>query len=356
VDLWPPFPPPSIPAALRDVNSRKPAFRARAAASLGDLTGHEEVREQAIVSLRKLLSDRSPDVRGTAALSLGRLGAVEAMDDVIRLAEESDELAAQDAIAALGYLQDGRASACIRKALRHADADVRFQAVIAIVMVDPAEAGECLDAALQDPDQEVRACAVSALGDLGDPQSTSRLRPLLEDRDASVRFEAAITLVRLGNADGAPVLVDALSDRAMAPDASLYLGKLRHRGALDRLKGVYKRFFFPAAARIHAAAAAASMGDSEAASFLEDRMLRKGLDGHLARSATGTLGIEALLDPLADALCSSDSEVAESAAAALLEMDTPGARDRIRSRLGGIRETSLREEMEEALAEAAGCP
>ncbi len=353
MDLWPPMPLPNLEAAFRDVTSRHPVFRMRAALSLGDLHDRDDLRGRAVEALRGLLRDASSEVRAAAATSLGGLRSVDAVEDLIRLAEDPDPVVASEAIAALGQIEDPRGADAVRRACGHASPGVRLQAASLIGGLSPDSARECLGEAIRDKDPDVRSAAAVALADLGDPSAAGLLKPVLEDPDPGVAFDAAACLARLGLSDGAVVLRRSLEDRRLAPDAAIHLGLLKDRASLPELQRTYRRLLFPKAGRIHAAAAAAVLGDPEALRFVQERLGRKGMDGHLSRAVVGTLQLATFLEPLGEPLASADAEIAESALAALLGFDPPAVRDLLRRTIPRIRAAEVREEAERILSEGA---
>lgn len=182
-----------------------------------------------------LLQDPSPDVRRTAALSLGKIGhsaaataLVEALSDpdsyvreysawaLGQIGEDVNEAAA---VSLAGALSDERDSvklavaqalgkigprqpvlAILTQALAVGERGTRRAAVEALVQLEARSAGPALREALTDPDPAVRQGALAALGESGNRRVLPDFRErLLFDADPGVRTEAAYRLGKLGD-------------------------------------------------------------------------------------------------------------------------------------------------------------
>ena len=182
-----------------------------------------------------LLQDPSPDVRRTAALSLGKIGhsaattaLVEALSDpdsrvreysawalgqigedvndtaAVRLAGAlSDEHPSVKQAAALALGKIGPRPpviAILTQALAVGERSSRRAAVKAFTQLEAKGAFPALRKALTDPDTAVRQGAVAALGELGDRRALPDFRErLLFDASPGVRAEAAYRLGKLGD-------------------------------------------------------------------------------------------------------------------------------------------------------------
>ena len=189
-----------------------------------------------------LLRDPDPEVRRTAALSLGKIGRIEATralvgeltdtDSQVReasawalgnLGEEVTDLAGPalanllwDSVAdarataarALGQMRpSGALVAIILKAVHDSNPGTRLAGVQALGWLESPVSFKTLIQALKDPDSRVRQAAVAALGELGDVRAAPFLiERLSSDREAGVRSEAVF---RLGTLDG-PAALQAL--------------------------------------------------------------------------------------------------------------------------------------------------
>ena len=228
--------------------------------------------EGAIQSLIVLLRDPSPDVRRTAALSLGKIAEPQAVTALVAALSDTDVRVRQHASWALGQIGEAArepAGMALVGLLRDPSADVVMAAAQALGQVGttPQVLASLLDAvhsgpparrhaavkalgwlespaalpallrALQDEDRQVRQAAVSALGELADPHSlpalVSRLR---DDPDTGVRSEAAFRLGKFGN-DQVIAALEAAAQHDAAPIvrrwASWALTELREAAGRD---------------------------------------------------------------------------------------------------------------------------
>ncbi len=204
----------------------------------------QEVRD----TLVALLEDPEPDVRRTAALSLGKLGLTGAAGPLIgalddpdarvrtlsadalgtlgegvmdqaalplagRLRDPSDEVkhAAARALAAIGGTQV--VLEIVAESLSDPDSETRLAAALALGGLEASSAYSALVETLRDHDGRVRQAAVSALGELADRRALPFFRErLLSDPVPAVRSEAAYRLGKLGTADDQAVL-QAVAER-----------------------------------------------------------------------------------------------------------------------------------------------
>jgi len=138
----------------------------------------QKVREASargdIEYLRDALSDT--DARSWAARYLGKLGATEAIPQLVRLLGAKDpkvRLASADALGMLGARQ-GKTELC--------------------------------SLAAADPSVAVRTHAIIALGNIGEPDTEADVIKLLSDGDWMVRDAAAVALGQFGTAAAIPTL------------------------------------------------------------------------------------------------------------------------------------------------------
>lgn len=194
----------AVDRAIRSLRSRRERHRVRAAFELGDLGS-----PRAVPALLDALEDRSPDVRGAAARSLGRLHAVEAVDPLI--------------------------VATVARSLPRAVAGV------ALLEIGPAAVPRLLGIAGQQ-DPAIRAAAVELVGLLGGATDAEPLRPRLRDASPDVRAAAAAALGRLGAGIARDELIEALGDRVpfVRAAAARALGVIGGRSAASALLEVAK--------------------------------------------------------------------------------------------------------------------
>jgi HEAT repeat protein len=251
-----------IEAALRDLRSRDPRVRVRAADALGGVD--EALAEQAREALRPLLRDDDADVRYTTALSLGDLKdrtAIEAL--VEQMDGDGHPVARQGAVIALGLIGDPGAAPHLVRALHRGPPDVRFQAGTSLARVDPEGAQKELRRVLHDPDPEVRASAAAALGGLQGTGCADAVASLLEDDAGEVRFEAAVTLARLGDARGAGTLALHLRDKARMFVAAEHLFRSPAPEAASLLRDALRRWLTPPVLKVWLAGALTRLGEDQ---------------------------------------------------------------------------------------------
>ncbi len=203
-------------------------------------------------TLVELLKDSSPDVRRTAALSLGKVGhsagtqglvnALSDPDALVReysawalgqIGEEVNTDAAMALVSALGdehlTVKNSAAKALGNVGLRQpmipllveglavGEVQSRRAVVQALMQLEGKEAYSALLTALKDSDAVVRQGAIAALGELGDREALPSIRKLLSrDRSAGVRTEAAYRIGKLGDQADLPSLQKAAKEDTTA--------------------------------------------------------------------------------------------------------------------------------------------
>ena len=130
-------------------------------------------REQKVERLIKELQDQ--DVRVHAAWTLGSIGLVDAVPDLIKLLRDQDAGGFVRAIAAwaLGSIGSADAVPALTQALQ--DPEVRGDATEALVQIGK-DAVPALVQALQDQNEYVRLHAAWALGEMGTPEALKAVK------------------------------------------------------------------------------------------------------------------------------------------------------------------------------------
>lgn len=191
--------------------------------------------EHTVSVLRESLRDESPEVRRTAAESLGKIGDPRAVESILPLMHDPAAMVREASIFAMGRLKppatDGlvvllmqaledpvesvRQAAVVAIGeiepssqllqpvvglLRSPDVQVRRAAVQVLLQVDSSQWVPALVAAGGDSDSEVRQGIVAAVGEWGGRAASSWLRKrLVEDPSPGVRAEAAYRLGTLSD-------------------------------------------------------------------------------------------------------------------------------------------------------------
>lgn len=124
--------------------------------------------EPAVPTLLQLAkSDANLDVRVSALMALGSIGALEAVDDLIALSGDKEPEIRARAIAALGKIGDGRAADTIVGHLTESDIGVRLKTVQALGRLQISSTMPQLAACLADDNWWVRYRAAEALHHFG---------------------------------------------------------------------------------------------------------------------------------------------------------------------------------------------
>lgn len=194
---------------VEQLHDPSPDVRRTAALSLGKI-GHS-AGTQALV---KALADPDPIVRQFSAWSLGQIGEAVNTDAAIALVSalgDGDMAVKQAAAKALGNIgiRDPIIPLLI-EGLKVGEVKSRRAVVEALMQLEGKSAYPVLVDALADPDPSVRQGAIAALGELGDRQALPKFRTLLlKDQNVGVRAEAAYRLGKLGDLEDIPSLQKA---------------------------------------------------------------------------------------------------------------------------------------------------
>jgi len=294
------FPPlrPKYSAALRDVSSKNGRARAAAAEALG--RADEAQVEEATAALRPLVDDVNAAVRCAAIASLGRLGDLASLDDIVARFDDLDPTVRQVALMSAAEIGDPRIAPALERSLRKEDAGVRFQAVASLAIVLGEEAIEPLTSVLDDPDPEVRAHLAEAFGSIESPAAVEPLLELLEDDERRVRESACVALARCGDDSGAEELVLLLTDRDRCFEAAWALGELEVVDAAEPLARLASALLKPLSVKAAAAAALVRIGDPRGEPVLASVLTAVRSDARsYAAELVGELGLVSLVPQLA---------------------------------------------------------
>ena len=211
-------------------------------------------RERTVSLLLELLRDEGPEMRRTAAESLGKIGDPRAADSMLPLLrdpvaivreasvlamgrlkptatdgvvglltqalEDPIESVRQAAVVAIGDIEPGsRLLQAVVGLLRSSDVTIRRAAVRALLQVDSSQSVSALVAAGRDSDAEVRQGIVAAVGEWDGAAASPWLRErLAQDPSPGVRAEAAYRLGMLSDLDTRAALETAV---AKDPDSGV---------------------------------------------------------------------------------------------------------------------------------------
>jgi HEAT repeat protein len=191
----------ALPAALRELRSRRAWRRAKAAYRLGDMCCAEVAPE-----LLLALEDRRRDVRAAAARSLGRLRIADA---ALPLIEQLVSGRLPHGVAGQALFELGPPVVPeLYRIAAHPDPPIRATAVRVLGFVGDAGDGDMAAGALRDASAEVREAAAEALGRIGADHAEADLLARLDDRVWTVRAAAAAALGDLDARAALPRLLE----------------------------------------------------------------------------------------------------------------------------------------------------
>ncbi len=197
-----------------------------------------EIGRPAVAPLVEALHNDDADIRGRAAVALGRMGA-EAEPAVAALAEalcslpatgESDALGSMaGSVAAWALARIGRpAVPALAKALHHGSEDVRLRALVALGEIGAEAAAAAPDLkqllAAEKSDHVLwGAREVYAVAEPDKKEVVRLLSPVLRDRESGMRSHAAVLLGNLGPKAAAALtpLMDGLNDNGLTRSSRL---------------------------------------------------------------------------------------------------------------------------------------
>ncbi|TAL12770.1 MAG: HEAT repeat domain-containing protein [Nitrospirae bacterium] len=202
---------PRLLAVLKDPN---PELRRTAAQSLGKIA-----RKEAVPALLEALRDPDAGVRRQAAWAMGMIGEDAVGPDRSPLAPllfDADPDVREAAATALGLTGDTQAGIeLLLERLREpgTSSDSRRLAAASLGGMEARSAVTALIGLLADPDLRVRRWAAAALGEIADERAVKPLGALtMKDPDPGVRLEAAFRLGKFGGVAARPALTAALKD------------------------------------------------------------------------------------------------------------------------------------------------
>jgi HEAT repeat protein len=196
------------------LQDESPDMRRTAAESLGKIGDRS-----ALPAVLPILTDPVPVVRAAAAQALGRMASPTdeaVIAGLVRSLGDSDERVRQAAALAIGDIEPSpRLLAPVADLLRASDVQVRRAAVRALLPLDTSQVVGWLLPLLDDPDEEVRQTAVAALSSSGDTRMAAALwKRLGKDPSRAVRAEAAYHLGEVSGKDTRTLLQEAAEREA----------------------------------------------------------------------------------------------------------------------------------------------
>ena len=180
-------------------------------------------KKVAVDAMLEELKHTSYVVRRRAAESLGGFKERKAVEPLIAVLENRDEMKSIRAAAAvsLGALKDERAATPLLTALSDENAEIRFRAIGALGNLKDAKAVAKLSEIVENPLEldDVRAAAVAALGNIGDKTTEDVLIRALDIRVGNISKNAIGALGKLESKAAIPELIAILEDKSVVLDA-----------------------------------------------------------------------------------------------------------------------------------------
>ena len=200
------------------LKSPQTAERAAAANEMGR-RGYR-FRKEICELLRPLLrADPEPVVRAAAGRALGRLGAREAVPDLVEALADSSADVRVVAAAALWRLPDPSATAALLERVKDADRSVREWSVLALGVIGDKRSVPELVRLLGDPERAVRLAAVRSLGRVGASEGIDPIvRYMIGGKRDQEEKEEAVAAVTSMKGDGrVPALLTLLDAASNDP-------------------------------------------------------------------------------------------------------------------------------------------
>lgn len=189
--------------------------------------------ESVLPTLVSLLDDQNPEIRRTAALSLGKFAAPETVPDLVLALDDPDSTVRRYGVWALGNMGEAsldQAGDAVVEMLEDPSPDVKAAAALALGKLGGTQGMvELVAQYLRDPDVATRRAATLALGGMEAASASPALIEALTDEDAFVRQGALAALGELADVRALPAIGDRLRrdvDGGVRSEAAFRLGKL----------------------------------------------------------------------------------------------------------------------------------
>ncbi|MFZ2497763.1 HEAT repeat domain-containing protein [Methanosarcina sp.] len=303
---------------IKAIDDENPEVRKIAAKAL------EHARDpRAENALLELLEDNNLEVRITAVRVLGRIGAENTVEPLIKqLTADKDPNFRICAIEALGNLNDKQAIEPLIKSLDDKNSEVKVATARSLGILGDERAEEALIMKLNKGSLEFHKQVILALGKIGDKKTVEVLIHKLEDKEPEIRKCTAESLGKLGNLQAVDPLLRSINDKIpeVRNAAAYSLGMLKAEKAVDALEELLTEE--DSELRITAVYALGSIGSPRSVDsllkFLNDcnPWIRR-----YAVEALGKIGDKKATGPLVKNLNDPDLEVRWATAEALRMMD-----------------------------------
>lgn len=190
--------------------------------------------ERAVEFLRTLVQDESPEIRRTAAESLGKIGDPSSIRSILSLLDDPEPIvraAAAQALGRVGSSANDEIVVALARSLNDPVDAVRRNAAVAIAEIEPktSQLEPVVQLAKNTRNIRVRDAAIRALWQLDISRWEGDLVPILRDSDADVRQAAVAALGQSGGSSVIGELRQRLTEDAspsVRVEAAYQLGKL----------------------------------------------------------------------------------------------------------------------------------
>ncbi|HEY3362704.1 MAG TPA: HEAT repeat domain-containing protein [Methanosarcina sp.] len=190
--------PAAVPLLIKMLSDKVPEVRKEAALTLSFFKEPKQVA-QSEQPLINALGDSKSEVQEEAARSLGRIGAKEAIPSLEELLQAKNKNLQVAAVKALGDIGDPEAVDALTATLEDEDWLVRESTVNSLVEIGDSRAVNPLISLLGDENYRVRKSAAEGLGKFGDRKAVEPLLKALEtEREKEVRISEVQALGVLG--------------------------------------------------------------------------------------------------------------------------------------------------------------
>ncbi len=164
--------------------------------------------------LLKCLKDKEEEIQCSAAVALGKIGSLAALDNLIMIMEGEEETreAARSALILLGKAFSHEVIGSVRQLLNSQNIFMREDTLKILGEIGGPEELKDIYFALKDEAYQVRRSAVDILGSKRLEDSVDQLSLALADEEVEVRRAAAVALAELGTSQALEALLTALED------------------------------------------------------------------------------------------------------------------------------------------------
>lgn len=323
-------------ALVQALNSKEQDADIYVNIALSEYSGEETGDKNETERLVHALKSGKGSTRIAAALALGELEEISAVDPMLQILTRDYPLQRSSAALSLGMIGDERAVETLLKELKaDKDKNVRSGSALALGKIGEERAVSLLIQRLGDKKADVRGNAALALGMIGDETAVEPLIEVLESGKAAdgrlksvlntnpeVRKSAVLALGEIGCKDATEVLINVLVDEEEPQEvrkaAAESLGTIGDLGTFDTLSGVLNDADVHTSITEGVISALGKIDDRKAAETLIEQLDDKKF-GSDARDALAGMGKTAV-EPLIECLSGGDDALKTEATLLLIEI------------------------------------